>query len=217
MPTRLLTVLFALATVASTATAHAQVVVQGQVTVGPSPTYQQGYPQQTYPQQGYPEQTYGQDPNTYTTSTYVQQPVGQPQPVRYVHRSASIPALFVPGIILLAGGYLTQAVGAPMLYDGGLSSDWLGFAYIPILGPWLQMGTYDDVGTWLERGPAHFSWITGVAQALGLALLVVGLTVREEWDEPVYALSDAPDAPRLSFDVTPLQGGGYASLTLQHF
>jgi len=214
-----LLVLALTATGLTASSAHAQVVIQGQVTYGT----QQQYPQQQqkYPQQQqYPQQQYvQQDANSYTSSTYVQQPVGQPQPIRYIHRSASIPALIVPGVVLLVGGYLTQAIGAPTLAaEGrGLSSDRLGHAYRPVPGPWHPEGTYDDVSSRLESGEAHFSWVTGVVQAVGLVLLVVGLTVREEWDEPVYALSDAPDAPRLAFDVTPLQGGGYASLTLQHF
>jgi hypothetical protein len=210
----------ALASGLATSPAAAQVVVQGQVTVQTQPTYGQpvtGQPVYGQPVYGQPTYADPQGGNAYTTSAYVQQPVGQPQPVRYVHRSAAIPALFVPGIILLAGGYLSQAVGAPIvaLDHSGLSSDWLGYAYVPLLGPWLQMGTYSDVGVWMDRGPGHFSWVTGLAQGLGLVLLVVGLTVREEWDEPVYALTDAPDGPTFAFDATPLEGGGLASATLR--
>lgn len=181
--------------------AHAQVVIQGQVTVGQDPYVQQqpqGYGQGNYVQQA--------DPNAgYANTVYVAQPVGQPQPVRYIHRSSTIPALIVPGIVLLVGGYVTQAIGAPMIE--GFSSDQLGFAYIPILGPWLQLGAYSDLDAAMEDGRGHFSWITGVAQALGLVLMVVGLTVREEWDEPVYALTDDPMGPTLAFD------GSRATLT----
>lgn len=186
-----------------TAHADAQVVIQGQVTyTDPNAGYQQGGG--NYVQQG--------DPNAYQQPAYAQpagytQPVAQPQPVRYVHRSASIPAIFVPGIILLAGGYVAQAIGAPMLIDSWETSDQLGFAYIPILGPWLQLGGFEDVGGAFDQGIGYFSVITGLAQAVGLVLTIVGLTVREEWDEPVYALTDDPNGPTLAFD------GAHATLS----
>jgi hypothetical protein len=205
----------AVASSLAAAPAAAQLVVQGQATVQTQPQpYAQPYGQTVYAQPGYGDPQSG---HAYTSPSYVRQPVGQPQPVRYVRRSATIPAIFVPGIILLAGGYLSQAVGAPVVAmdHRGLDSDWLGFAYVPILGPWLQMGTYNDLGVWMDRGPGHFSWITGLAQGLGLVLLVVGLTVREEWDEPVYALTDAPDGPTLAFDATGLEGGAFGSATLR--
>lgn len=182
-----------------TARAEAQVVIQGQVTyTDPNAGYQQ-QGGGNYVQQG--------DPNAYQQPTYAQpagytQPVTQPQPVRYVHRSASMPAIFVPGIILLAGGYVSQAIGAPMLIDSWESSDQLGFAYIPILGPWLQLGDFSDIGAAFDDGVGYFSVITGLAQAVGLVLTIVGLTVREEWDEPVYALTDDPSGPTLAFDGT---------------
>lgn len=173
------------------APAHAQVVIQGQVT----------YTDPSYQQQGGTNYVQQQDPNAgYATSGYVQQPVGQPQPTRYVHRSASIPAIFVPGIILLAGGYVTEAIGAPMLVDSWESSDQLGYAYIPVLGPWIQLGTFSDVGEAFDDGIGYFSLIAGLAQTVGLVLTVVGLVVREEWDEPVYALTDDPSGPTLAFD-----------------
>ncbi len=183
--------------------AHAQVVIQGQVTVGQDPYVQQGggnYVQQgggNYVQQGggnYVQQT---DPNAgYATSAYVAQPTGQPQPVRYIHRSAIMPAIIIPGIVLLAGGYLSQVIGMQTIDYDTLTSDQRAFGYIPLVGPWLQLANYDDS----ESPAVHFSWITGVAQAVGLVLMVVGLTVHEEWDEPVYALTDDPMGPTLAFD-----------------
>ncbi len=204
LPTLLTSALVALALLAPLAasSAEAQVVIQGQVTVTQDPGYNQAYPQQQYPQQQYPQQgNYAQpaDPNGYATSVYVQ-PVGQPQPIRYIHRSQSIPGLLVPGILLLAGGYLAEAIGAPLLVDSWDNSDQLGFAYIPILGPWLQLGAFNDLDFALETGIAYFPIVTGIAQTLGLILTVIGLTVREEWDEPVYALTDDPMGPTLAFD-----------------
>lgn len=211
----------ALVALAAAPSAHAQVVIQGQVTVGTQPTYgQPTYGQPTQPTYGQP---YAQPTQpTYDASPYVVQPTAAaPQPIRYVHRSAATPALFVPGIILLAGGYLTEVVGAPIFASdvySGVSSDWLGFAYIPLLGPWLQLTTYDDIGRAVDRGDGLFSILDGTAQAVGLVMLVLGLTIREEWDEPVYALGDAPDAPRLAFSASSAPGGGaYASVSLQHF
>jgi hypothetical protein len=189
--------LLGLAHLAAPAQSHAQVIIQGEVTVGTDPGYNQQYPQQQYPG------NYAQpaDPNGYPV--YVQQQpvaVSQPQPIRYIHRSATIPGILVPGILLLVGGYLTEAIGAPLLDGSWDNPDQLGFAYIPILGPWLQLGAFDDLDFAFERGIAYFPVIAGIAQTLGLILTVIGLTVREEWDEPVYALTDDPMGPTLAFD-----------------
>lgn len=170
--------------------ANAQVVVQGEVSVGASPYVEQG-PANTV--QPVSPQAYG------SPSPYVQQPVGQPQPVRYVHRSRIIPGLLIPGIVLLVGGYVTQAVGAP-LFVRSLTADQLGFAYIPILGPWVQLGLFRDLDFALRDGVAYFSIFTGIAQTLGLVLTILGATIREQWEEPVYALTDDPLGPSLAFD-----------------
>lgn len=182
---------------AMTSRAQAQVIIQGEVTVGTDPGYAPQYPQQQQYQGNYAQPA---DPNGYPV--YVQQPVAvsQPQPIRYIHRSATIPGILVPGILLLVGGYLTEAIGAPLLDGSWDSSDQLGFAYIPILGPWLQLGAFEDLDFAFERGIAYFPVIAGIAQTLGLILTVIGLTVREEWDEPVYALTDDPMGPTLAFD-----------------
>jgi hypothetical protein len=171
-----------------TARAEAQVIIQGQVTYGAPNAPAGNYAQPT-------------DPNLYQGSAYTQ-PVSQPQPVRYEHRSAAIPAVIVPGIVLLVGGYVSQAIGAPMLAGQWDDPDQLGFAYVPILGPWLQLGAFRNLDTAFESAIGYFSVVTGIAQALGLVLTIVGLTVREEWDEPVYALSDDPTGPTLAFDGT---------------
>lgn len=181
--------------------AHAQVVIQGEVTYTD--------PNQSYP----PNQQYGTDPNavqqTYAQPNYAEpsyaqpvyaQPAGPPQPVRYIHRSSTIAGILVPGVVLLAGGFVISAVGTPMI--SGWNSDQLGFAYIPILGPWLQLGAFRDLDAAFADGIGYFPVITGLAQALGLVLTIIGISVREEWDEPVYALTSDPNGPTLSFDGT---------------
>ena len=187
--------------------AEAQVVIQGQVTVQQDPYAQPQYGQ-NYQQQG----NYAQpgDPNVvYQPSGYVEPVVVAqgPQPVRYIHRSALVPGILVPGILLLAGGFLTEVIGAPLLSDSWDSSDQLGFAFIPILGPWLQLGGFSDLDRAFEDGIGYFPIVAGLAQALGLILTIVGLSVHDEWDEPVYALTDDPMGPTLAFD------GSQATLT----
>lgn len=210
-PLAIVGVLAIVGSLAITPRAEAQVVIQGQVTVQQDPYAQPQYgqpqygqPQYAQPQYGQPQGNYAQpgDPNVvYQPSGYVAPVVAQgPQPVRYIHRSALIPGILVPGILLLAGGFLAEVVGAPLLSDSWDSSDQLGFAFIPILGPWLQLGRFSDLDRAFETGIAYFPIVAGLAQALGLIVTIIGLSVHDEWDEPVYALTDDPMGPTLTFD-----------------
>lgn len=193
----LLFALFALVTLSSSA--EAQVIIQGEVTVTDGTN--QSYSQQ--PQGNYVQQGGYVDPNAaYPDSQYVQPVVTAqgPQPVRYIRRSSIIPGILVPGIILLAGGFLAEVIGGPALADSWENSDQLGYSFIPILGPWLQLGEFSDLEFAFEDGIGYFPIIAGLAQGLGLVMTIIGLTVREEWDEPVYALTDDPMGPTLAFD-----------------
>ncbi len=186
-------------TLAAAAPASAQVVIQGEV------TYQQQ-------QQGY---GYAQPQTGYGASPYVQTGGGaSPQPVRYIHRSQSIAALWVPGIIALGVGWLGGALIATYGWgdctgSGCPSADWVGFQWIPIVGPWLALGLSD------ARDWAPLSYVTGILEDVGLLLFVLGLAIRDEWDEPVYAFGDGPDAARLYLSAGPTQGGASATALLR--
>lgn len=171
--------------------AEAQVVISGQVT-----SYS----------------TTAAPPATGAPSGYVATG-GEPAPTRYVHRSASMPALWVPGMIALIGGWAINVFGLAYAFQTNMSIEWYGYGVIPVIGTWLQFAAY---------GPQFPEWsiATGIIQDLGLVLLILGLTIREEWDEPVYTFNEEdPYSPTLAFGMGGVEGGGGATLTatLTHF
>lgn len=168
---------------ALTSRASAQVIIQGEVTVQ-SQTQPQPYGY-TQPQ---PVQPVG-----YGASPYVSTG-GSPPPARYIHRSQSIAALWVPGIIALGVGWLGGALIATGGWEqcsgyGCPSADWVGFQWIPVIGPWLALG----LGSGRDWEP--LSYVTGIVEDVGLLLFILGLAIHDEWDEPIYAFGDSPDAP----------------------
>jgi hypothetical protein len=181
-------------TLGASSSAEAQVIISGQVTSYTEPT-----PTATAP-----------------ASTYV---AGEPTPTRYVHHSANIPALYVPGLILLIGGYAANVFGLAWYAADQLATyrapgeDWYLYGLVPIVGPFLQFGA--DPGAQAEG----VSIITGIAQVGGLIMTILGFALTDEWDEPVYVFNEAdPMSPRLSFELATAPGGGaIATGTLTHF
>ncbi|HJL16307.1 MAG TPA: hypothetical protein RMH99_11660 [Sandaracinaceae bacterium LLY-WYZ-13_1] len=188
--------------------AHAQgVTVQGQVQYQP-------YGQQ--PQQGYgnPPPGYGQQQQQPYAQPYQQQPQYAPtyqqqQPrVRYVERSATIKGLWIPGIIIFGVSYALTAAFSQFSFD----TDYATWGYVPLIGPWVSLGfanTEDEV-TGAVLG--------GVAQAAGLTMFILGLSLRRTVRVAQYALDgDDPRSPQLAFDALPAPGGAQLGLTLSHF
>ena len=186
---------------------------------------QQGYPQQQYPQQGYPQQAYPPQGQPYPQQQYPQQgypqagaypqqqgygqPTGQP---RYVERSQSIKALWIPGLILLPVSYLTTLGLLWTVYndvDDGIRPALTNM--IPIVGPWASLEYY-------QGGKEWFPILMGSLQITGLALLVLGLTLRRKVREPVMALNPSdPRSATLELDLGTGSAGGQFGLTLRHF
>jgi hypothetical protein len=172
--------------------ARAQVVITGQVTSYTAPTGTTAAP---------------------TGSSYV---AAEPTPTRYVHHSSNIPALWVPGLILLVGGYAVNVLGLSYAIASQLNiypnTDWYLYGLVPLAGPFLQF---------LSDGPQAegLSIITGVAQIAGLVMLILGFAIQDEWDEPVYVFDEEnPYSPRLSFNLEGAPGGGaVGTATLTHF
>jgi hypothetical protein len=176
--------------------ASAQVIIQGEVTAYPSqPQYGRTQPQPVY------------------VSPYVQQ-TSTPPPQRYIHHSDSIRALWIPGILALGGGFLFSvfadlAVGqecSSFSSRGCPSTDWQLLTWIPVVGPWLGLGIGD---------PGDYAWVNyvgGILQGAGLLMMILGLSIHDEWDEPLYAFDPSdPLAPTLSMDGGPT--GGNVTLT----
>jgi hypothetical protein len=144
---------------------------------------------------------------------------GAPAPVRYIHRSQSMPALWVPGMIGLIGGWAVNVLGLGWYLGpygaSGYGLEWYLYGLVPVIGPWLQFAVSDPAGNQFPE----WSAITGVLEGAGLVLLILGLTIRDEWDEPVYTFNEAdPHSPTLAFNLGGAPGGGtMATLTLSHF
>lgn len=206
----LLTVLLvASGMVAIASTASAQVIIQGEVTAYPAQPQPYGYTQPA-PQ---PVQPVGYGPSPYVVTG------GSPQPVRYIHHSQPIGGLVVGGVIGLAGGFVFSLISELVLAGGYTSSGcsgygcpddlWYALTWIPVVGPWLGLG--------LGRG-GDYEWVNyvgGILEDAGLILLILGLVIQDEWDEPLYAFGDSPDAPRLYLSGGPsgAMGGLGATLT----
>lgn len=186
---------------ASTGSARAQVVIQGEGQAGGG--YGQGsvYAQPPPGPQPAQAQPYGGSP-------YVQQPAEQPRPVRTVVHTSPTTALLVPGVIALGAGWLIHGLGAlsaaqdcyreacPGFRGAGSLEEWTGLSWIPIAGPWLAYGLTDHVGEW-----GWFNVLFGIVQGVGAVLTVLGLAIQQEWEEAIYV--DLGDDVRLAFD-----GGG---------
>lgn len=165
--------------------ASAQVIIQGEVTVSPS-----------QPQPYAQPQPYGY---TQPQSAYVQTGAS-PQPTRYIHHSDPITGLVVGGVISLVGGWVFTLVSEGVLaggYTSGCSGYgcpdglWYGLTWIPVIGPWLGLGVgYGGDYEWVN-------YVGGILQDVGLLLMILGLVITDEWDEPILAFGDSPDAPAL--------------------
>ncbi len=206
MTSKSLVLVSALATLFTLATAEraeAQVVVQGEGTVygggqGGGQVYGQG---SVYVQGG-------------TTSPYVAGGGGgAPQPTRVVVHTQPTMGLVIAGVIAFGAGWLLHGLVATSLWQdctGGFLScpedAWMGTSWIPLAGPWIA-GFGTNYGNEVNF---VFNMLMGVVQAVGAVLLVLGLAIQQEWEEPVYALGEGDDAPQLSFQL----GAGNVGATL---
>ena len=104
--------------------------------------------------------------------------------LEYKTEERSIPGLWIPGIVTTGLTYLITIPVGLGLNEGG------AFAFVPIVGPWLMMSV-DDEGTPL--------WIaSGLMQAAGLTMIILGVAITRDVKVPVYAMGDEPDAPLLA-------------------
>lgn len=182
-----------------TSPAHAQVVVQGEGTVYSGGGSASGSGT-VYVQEG-------------SGSPYVGGGGGAatPQPSRVVVNTSPTYALLVPGIIAFGVGWLIHGFGVLSIAQDCFSfscpqplDDWVGFGWIPVVGPWLSAFAADS------RDYLFFNVLMGIVQDVGVILAILGLVIQQEWEEPIYALGDSPDAPTLSFQV----GAGSLGATL---
>ena len=163
-----------------------------------------------------------------STTTPYATPSGAPVAMRYstpsvptpiptsptVVRSAPTMGLLIPGVVLFGLGWLPNVLSvAPEIaaLDGvRVHPDWAYVGMIPLIGPFIQLGFEDGYPLW--------SVISGAAQVAGLTLFILGLVIRDEWEEPAFVFdSHDPRSPRLSFSVEGAPGGAIGTLRLAHF
>ena len=197
-----------MALLGATNLAEAQtVVVQGQVQVDPY-----GRPlgtAQAPPGYGVQGQVYVQPAQPQYGPQYAPQYVQQQPQVRYVEQTSSIKGLWIPGIIIFGVSWaLTGVMGSSLSFD----SDYQTWSWVPLVGPWVAL-SYANNDT-----EATGSLIGGIAQAAGLAMFILGISIQRTVRVATYAFGREDDqAPELAFDVLPAAGGGQLGLTLSHF
>ena len=85
------------------------------------------------------------------------------------------------------------------------SGDAATFSWIPIVGPWLML-SQDLFG---YEAPVV---ISGIVQGAAAILIILGVSLRRTWTETEYVVDQQP--VRVSFDASPMEGGGFASVTV---
>ena len=121
-------------------------------------------------------------------------------PPRELYRSERrlMPGLYITGPVLLGTMWITTiAVTAAVSAPGDVGRA-TGYASIPVVGPWVMLGSSLDTSSYV--GPLILS---GILQSAGLALTIVGFTVRH--DVQVRAMAK-DDGVRVTF--VPSAGGG---------
>ena len=165
----------------------------------PQPYQPQPYQPQPYQPQPYQPQPY--QPQPYQPQPYQPQPYYPPQPYRSPTGATLVPAprgqaryvnrprvgLIIAGSVTLGASWLFSALAASANVGPYYATDYsLGYAstssavgdttalwplYIPVLGPWIEMGFIHGSGAPLGGALLAFD---GLVQAGGLAMLIAG-------------------------------------------
>jgi hypothetical protein len=159
----------------------------------------QGYPPGYPPPQGYPQgyppphlYPYGYPPPYYyppATPPPPRRPFveGQPAPEGYRLVSGPNKRMMVAGAAMFGGAYVFSVLGAAFaLGEDGPDQDKWAPLFIPIVGPWVTLGTASDQAFNSRATDGDELGILlvldGVAQAAGFTIFVIGAaTQRREW------------------------------------
>lgn len=126
--------------------------------------------------------------------------VPQPRLVQ-IERSSSIKGLWLPGMIVLPVCWVLTWSSAMAAFPESETAD---FAWIPVIGPWLMLGT--DL-----NGGEGYAILSGVVQGVAALAIVLGLSIRRSWIEQRYVMEGPGGAPvQLSFGAAPTRDGGGA-------
>jgi hypothetical protein len=115
--------------------------------------------------------------------------------------------LFLAGWVLdIAGTAIFNSVSNDR--DGAAEEDAMAWSILPWVGPFIQLG--------IQAPHPALPLASALLQVGGTVLFVLGITSESQVEVPVYAWGDPDDAAtaRLGLDVSPTEGGAYATLTL---
>lgn len=183
-------------------------------------------PAQPYPQGPYGQPVYGQPyPQPYAQPYPQALPYYYPPPppsrgrgrlvVGQRTETRSVRAMWVPGLVLLAAGWLGDIAITPLANslstdrDPAAEEDAWAWSLVPVAGPIAQ----------LVIGAPHpaIPVMTGLFQIGGLVLFAVGVASQEQVRVPIYQGDpDDPTATRVDLGVAPTAGGGQIGLTVTH-
>lgn len=129
------------------------------------------------------------------------------QPGEWVEERQSIRGLWIGGISVFAASYFAGILVSSAIDDSGDSTATLA---IPLAGPWILVGDADE-------GFETLLILDGLMQLTGVAMTIVGFTVKRTVRRRVYSDADL-DGPVLTIAPTTFGGTGLgASLTLTRF
>jgi hypothetical protein len=147
-------------------------------------------------------------------------PVRQRQAVE-VRSSRLRWGMIAPGIAMIVGGWVANwLVGLPGAFavreehGSGSSTDYYGWAWVPVIGPFVDAGFFAS-GRYAGFLALHL--VFGVLQSAGLVFCILGTVLREEVVQVRYVLGDDPNGPRLSVLPYADQHGGGLMATIAGF
>lgn len=137
-------------------------------------------------------------------------PNAEPQ-LTYVEESQSVPALWIPGVVLLPVSWIATWATATALIDpawDGQQWEYYAYLWIPVVGPWLALGPANQDSEYAG------AIVGGVTQLAGLTLIILGVTLRQTARVSVYA-DEREGGVTLALTAGPAPGGGMLGLDLR--
>jgi hypothetical protein len=141
----------------------------------------------------------------------VQPPPNAEPRLTYVEESQSVPALWIPGVVVLPLSWIaTWAIATALIDPAWDTQDWeyYGYLWIPLVGPWLALGPADEASEFAG------AIVGGVTQLAGLTLIILGLALRQTARVSVYA-EDREGGATVALTAGPTPGGGALGLDLR--
>jgi hypothetical protein len=105
-----------------------------------------------------------------------------------------IPGLYITGAVLLAASWAVTVGATAALSDNDVRAEATGYAAIPVFGPWVLLGSNISISPPDQAALV----VSGIVQNAGLAMLIVGVSVKRVRHVPVYSFGHGPGAATLA-------------------